>query len=177
MTAVITKILSAMMSVVVLLSGAFPALFGGKVYIDPYGDEVYIGDFHGFNEPRVFNDYETLSKVGAGGCLVYGLPEEYKSDFFENNSLVIFSVDMSHKDYRIWVKSVVENGDTLEVEYTVITDRRMHALLYQRYSSEIIIETSKNIKNVKVTKDELTVPFNVEWIDQNPHMYFDEMFI
>lgn len=172
MTAILLKLFSGVMSIVVFLSGAFPALFNGKQHINPYGNEVYIGDFHAFSEPKIFDNKEALKNIHVNSCHVYGLPEEYESDFFEEKSLVILSVDMSHDDYRIWVKSVAEIGDTLEVEYSVITDGRMHAMLYQHYSSEIIIETSKNIKNVKIIKDEIIVPFNVEWIEQDPLMLF-----
>ena len=172
MTAIIMKILSAFMSIVVFLSGAFPALFRDKEYIDPYGDEVYIGEFHSFNEPEIFNDYETLRKVRGNTCHVYGLPEIYETEYFEENSLVIFSVERQHEDYRIWIKSVAEVGDTLEVEYTVITDGTMHDMLYHSYSSEVRIETSKNIKNVELKESEIVVPFDIEYIDQDPLMLF-----
>lgn len=46
MTVILVKFLSSIMSVVVFLSGVFPAFFGGKEYIDPYGDEVYIGQLN-----------------------------------------------------------------------------------------------------------------------------------
>lgn len=154
------------------LSGMFPALFGGKEYIDPYGEDVHIGDFYYFYQPRIFNDYETLREVRGIGCVVYGLPEEYEREYFENNALVIFSVEMPHDDYRIWVKSVAEVGDTLEVEYSIITDGRMHAMLYERYTSEVIIETSKNIKNVELKESENIIPFDIEYIDQDPLMLF-----
>lgn len=177
MTAILVKILSMLMSVVVFLSGTFPALFDGKQYINPYGDEVYIGEFYWHPTPKIYNDYETLSKAGGIGCIVYGLPERYDSEYFENNSLVIFSVEESHDDYRVWIKSVAENGDTLEVEYSVISDYRIHAAIYQRYISEVIIETSKNIKNVDLKRNDITVPFDIELIDQDPLMQFDAMFV
>lgn len=172
MTAILVKILSAMMSIVVFLSGTFPALFGGKEYIDPYGEEVYIGQFHWHPNPKIYNDYDTLRAIGGKGCLVYSLPEIYENEYFENNSLVIFSVEVPHDDYRIWIKSIAEVGDTLKVEYSVITDGRIHAMLYERYISEVIIETSKNIKNVELKKNDTVVPFNIELIDQDPLMLF-----
>lgn len=176
MTAILVKILSMLMSAVVFLSGTFPALFDGKQYIDPYGDEVHIGDFYYFHKPEIINDYETLSNIGSKGCIVYGLPERYDSEYFKDNSLVIFSVKMSHEYFRIWVKSVVENGDTLEVEYGVVEDYVLHALIVNEQTSEIIIETSKNIKNVELVRSDITVPFDIKYIDQDPTTYFDEFY-
>lgn len=175
MTAIIVKTLSAVMSVVVFLSGMFPALFGGKVYIDPYGEETHIGQFHYHHQPKIYDNRETLMKLGNGpGCIVYSMPEKYEEEYFENNSLVIFSVERQHKDYRIWIKSIAEVGDTLEVEYSVITDGTMHDTLYHSYTSEVIIETSKNIKNVELKESEIVVPFDIEYIDRDPFVLFSD---
>lgn len=123
---------------------------------------------------KIYNDYDSLRELGNNiGCSVYSLPEKYEKEYFENNSLVIFSVTRQHNDYRIWIKSVAEVGDTLEVEYSVITDGTMHDTLYHLYASEVIIETSKNIKNVELKESEIVVPFDVEYIDQDPFMLFE----
>lgn len=175
MTAVLLKLFSGVMSIVVFLSGMFPALFDGKKYINPYGKEVYIGQFHYHYRPVVYDDYSALKEIGNNpGCIVYSLPEKYEKEYFEENSLVIFSVEMQHNDYRIWIKSVAEVGDTLEVEYSVITDGKIHAMLYSLYTSEVIIETSKNIKNIELKESEIVVPFDIEYIDQDPFMLFSD---
>lgn len=172
MTAIIMKIISAVMSVVVLISGAFPGLFGGKTYINPYGDEVHICSFYYFPEPKVISDYQTFSTLHYGGCLVYGAPEEYDSEFFETKSLVCFSVQEPQENFRVWVKSVSEKGDTLEVEYCVIREEGMYAMLYRTFECEIIIEVSKNIKNVKLIPSEKTVSFDVEKLPlEFPELY------
>ncbi|MBE6819457.1 MAG: hypothetical protein E7516_00185 [Ruminococcaceae bacterium] len=155
------KLISFFISVIVFLSGTFPVLFDGKVYINPYGDEVHICEYYYFPETKVFSERETFSKYGGNGCMVYEPPEEYNSEYFENKSLVCFSV-METQDFRVWIKSITEDGDTLNVEYCVIKDTKLHAQLYTVYSCEIFIEVSKNIKNINLISSEKTIPFDVE---------------
>ncbi len=40
MTAILSKLFSLVMTIIVSLSSAYPSLFDGEVYIDPNGDKV-----------------------------------------------------------------------------------------------------------------------------------------
>ena len=172
MAAVLLKFVSALMSVIVFLSGAYPALFGGKQYINPYSDDVHVCEFYWFSSPRIISDYETFKNLGSGGCIVYDAPEDYDSEFFKTKSLACFSIEKDHDDFRVFIKSIKENGDTLDVEYCVISDNSIHALIYSVYTCEILIEVSKNIKNINLIQSEKTVYFDVEKLPlEHPEPY------
>lgn len=155
MSAIIIKILSAAMSVVVFLSGTFPVAFGGNKYINPYGEEVFIGDFYYFPEPEVISDRETFSELGYGGSIRYDSPKEYD---FETSSVAAFSVEMSHSHFKIIIKSIYENGDTLFVDY-IIVEPELHDMMYNRTVTGVVIETSKNIKNIELTSQKVSSLF------------------
>lgn len=172
MTGLLLKFVSAFMSVIVFLSGTFPALFDGKQYINPYGDEVHICEFYYFPQPKVISDYETFSNLGSGGCIVYLPPEDYDSEFFETKSLACFSIEKDHEDFRVFIKSIKENGDTLDVEYCVISDMSIRAGIYSVYTCEILIEVSKNIKNINLISSEKTIYSDVEKLPlEHPEPY------
>ena len=65
MAIILSKIFAGIMSVVVMLSGWFPALFGGKEYIDPYSSDVLVSSeicFTDIKKPMVITDHETALK-------------------------------------------------------------------------------------------------------------------
>ncbi len=175
MAAVLLKFVSALMSVIVFLSGAFPALFGGKQYINPCGDDVHVCNFYYFPGPEIISDYETFSNLGSGGCIVYDAPEDYDSEFFETKSLACFSLMNEENDFRVFIKSIKENGDTLDVDYCLINEySTIHALIGigTYYECDIIIEVSKNIKNINLIQSEKTVYFDVEKLPlEHPEPY------
>lgn len=162
MAAILLKLASAFMSVIVFFSGTFPVLFDGKQYINPYSDDVHVCEFYYFPQPEVISDYETFSNLGRGGCIVYDAPEDYDSEFFKTKSLACFSVKKDHEDFRVFIKSIKENGDTLDVEYCVISDTSIHAAIYSVYTCEILIEVSKDIKNINLISSEKTISYDVE---------------
>lgn len=172
MAAILIKISSTFMSLIVFISGVFPGLFGGKQYISPYSDDVHVCEFYYFPQPKVISDYETFENIGSGGCIVYLPPEDYDSEFFKTKSLACISVKRDHEDFRVFIKSIKENGDTLDVEYCVIRDNSIKESIYNVYTCEILIEVSKNIKNINLISSEKTVCFDVEKLPlEHPEPY------
>ena len=83
MTAVLFKIVSVFMSVIAFVSGMFPALFDGKVYIDPNGDKVTIIENVDIGDDAlVIKDYESFKALGDIGV-------SYDEELFETNNLAI----------------------------------------------------------------------------------------
>lgn len=172
MAAVLLKFVSALMSVIVFLSSTFPALFGGKQYINPYSDDVHVCEFYYFPSPRIISDYETFTNLDSGGCIVYMPPEDYESEFFENKSLACISLTKEDNDFRVFIKSIKENGDTLDVEYCLINENSTIHAPFSLYKCEILIEVSKNIKNINLISSEKTVYFDVEKLPlEHPKTY------
>lgn len=134
----LTKLLSAIMSIVVFLSGAFPALFGGKEYIDPNGSQVTIVDANAAYDTAIINDYEAFIALGNIGVA-------YDEEFFNNNSLAILTVEYQDGD-EFLIKSVCKNGTKIEIDYIII-DKNL-TYIYAPIYKTIIVETSKDIKIV-----------------------------
>ena len=79
------------MSLIVLLSNAFPALFGGKIFVDPNGDAVTIVENVDIGyENIVISDYEAFKALGDVGV-------SYDEKFFETNNLAVFSVEYDER--------------------------------------------------------------------------------
>lgn len=161
MAAVLLKFVSALMSVIVFLSGAFPALFGGKQYINPYGDDVLIGDdspfyISGIDSPVVISDYET-AKYYAEKCFLEA--DDINEIFFENYNMVYIPVIIPNLANEVYVNSIAENSNVLEVEYSIVHDTCIGGTMLS--FSSILVCTSKNITQVEVNKKSITVPFCV----------------
>ena len=93
MAIILSKIFAGIMSVVITLSGMFPALFGGREFIDPNGVDVsaFRGlSFSGIGEATVIGDYEAFMKHFDAE----EKEEAYKS-FFEESNLVVIPVTLS----------------------------------------------------------------------------------
>ncbi len=147
MTAIIMKILSAIMSVVVFLSGMFPALFGGKVYIDPNGNEVtVVGDIDIGEENLIINDYDEFKKLGDIGI-------NYSEDFFEEKSLAVATIKMQEDD-KLYILSIFAEGTNVEMEYLIDYGQGLAAQLGKIYMPDdktVFIEIDKNIQLFKTT--------------------------
>ncbi len=137
MTAIFLKLISAVMSVVVFLSGTFPGLFGGKEYIYPNGDGVTITDKWISNEllhdSIVIKDYEAYKALGDIGV-------DYNAEYFEENALAIITLDYQIGD-EIYVKSIYKNGKVYEIEYYYL-DHNLTMLCQPTYMTFIIEATN-----------------------------------
>lgn len=142
MTAVLLKVLSGVMSVIVMLSGAFPALFGGKVYIDPNGDKVTVVDGVDIGDDAlVIKDYESFRALGDLGVT-------YDEKFFETNSLAVFTKE-HHCEYEFSLVSVsIRDGKYVDAKY-YIDNRGFVAAWYSPTFKTVIIETSKDVISVR----------------------------
>lgn len=146
MTAIIMKILSAMMSIVVFISGAFPALFNGKEYIDPNGDDVTIVDGVDIGDDAlVIKDYESYKALGDIGV-------SYDEKFFETKSLAVFTKEYHSEDEFYLVSVSVKDGKYVDAKY-YIEDKSL-AMLYSAAFKTVIIETSKDIISIRPSKAE-----------------------
>lgn len=147
MTAIIVKTLSAVMSVVVFLSGMFPALFGGKVYIDPNGNEVtVVSDINIGEENLIINDYDEFEKLGDIGI-------NYSEDFFEEKSLAVATIKMQEDD-KLYILSIFAEGTNVEMEYLIDYGQGLAAQLGKIYMPDdktVFIEIDKNIQLFKTT--------------------------
>ena len=115
MTAVLFKIVSVFMSVIAFVSGMFPALFDGKVYIDPNGDKVTIIDCLDIDigdDALVIKDYESYKALGDLGVT-------YDEEFFETSNLAIFSQEHHSADDFYLVSVSIRDGKYMDVKYYI----------------------------------------------------------
>lgn len=146
MTAIIMKILSAMMSIVVFLSGAFPALFGGKEYIDHNGDKVTVVDGVDIGDDAlVIKDYESYKALGDIGV-------SYDEEFFKTNNLAVFTKEYHVEDDFYLISVCVTDGRNMDVKY-YIEDNSLAAWYSPAYKT-VLVETSKDISSLRPVNSE-----------------------
>lgn len=142
MTAIFLKLISAVMSVVVFLSGTFPGLFGDREYIYPGGDGVTIidkkisDDF--INDSVIIKDYESYEALGDFGV-------NYDAKYFEENALAIITLEYQTGD-EIFIKSIYKDGAVYEIEYYYFDNNL--TLLYSPEYMTFIIETTKDTRQI-----------------------------
>lgn len=134
----LTRLISAVMSVVVFLSGAFPALFSGKEYINPNGDKVTVIDSAVANDTLIIKDHEAFKALGDVGVV-------YDEAFFNENALAVITVEYQNGD-EFYLKSICKNVTKIEVEYMVV-DKNL-TYIYSPVYKTIIVETGKDITAV-----------------------------
>ena len=149
MAAILLKVFSAVMSVVVTLSGTFPALFGNKAYIDPVENTEILG---GVEEIIVITDFETADSV-----LNINESAKFDEEFFKSNNLVCIPVTLPSTSYKVFVSSIAEKGDTAEIKYSLVTDGCVGAAMICRET--ICVAVSKNIEKVEASGMKIVVPF------------------
>ncbi len=138
MTAIFLKLISAVMSVIVFLSGTFPALFGGREYVYPNGDEVTIIDKNISRDSIIIKDYESFEALGDIGV-------DYDAEYFEENALAIITLEYQTGD-ELFVKSIYKDGAVYEIEYYCF-DYNL-TMLYSPEYMTFIIETTKDTRLV-----------------------------
>lgn len=146
MTAIIMKFLSAFMSIVVFLSGAFPALFGGKVFIDPDGDRVTIVDDVDIgDENLIISDFESFKALGVTGL-------SYDEEFFKENSLAASTFKLTKGD-ELYITSITVDGRNAEMKYLVDPYDGLAAQiqLYMPDIKTVFIEVDKDVVLLKTT--------------------------
>lgn len=149
MAAILLKVFSVVMSVVVTLSGTFPALFGNKIYIDPVENTEILG---GVEEIIVITDFETADSV-----LNINESVKFDEEFFKSNNLVCVPVTFPSTSYKVFVSSIAEKGDTAEIKYSLVTDGCVGAAMICRET--ICVAVSKNIEKVEASGMKIVVPF------------------
>lgn len=138
MAAILIKVSYVFMSLIVLLSSAFPALFGGKTYIDPNGDSVTIVENVDIgDEDLVITDYETFKALGDVGVT-------YDEAFFETNNLAVFSVEYDER-YTFYLTSVWVDGKNIESRFYVDPPKGVITMLYMPTHRTVFIETTKDV--------------------------------
>ncbi len=156
MAAILLKVFSVVMSVLVTLSGTFPLLFGNRVFSDPvYGSFVDDGTFFSvgsLGEATIISDYETAKNV-----FNEEQREELNEKYFEKGNMVLFSVTIPNSSCKVFVNSIAECGDTVEIGYSLVRDGCVGATVMS--SVTVAVAVSKNIENVKLNESEVFVTF------------------
>ncbi len=134
MQIVFLKIVSAVMSFVVALSGAFPFLFAGRDYISPKDDSVRIIDKNivdGFLIIKDYQSYKELEDIGV----------DYNEEFFEEKVLAIATIEYQTGD-EIYIKSIYKKETVYTIEYYHIDNNltMTHSPEYMTF----IIEANKD---------------------------------
>ncbi|MBR3781152.1 MAG: hypothetical protein IKK63_08135 [Clostridia bacterium] len=134
MTAIFFKLVSAVMSVVVFLSGTFPGLFGGREYIYPDGGGVTITDKLVSRDSVIIKDYEAFEALGDIGV-------DYDAKYFEENALAIITLEYQNGD-DFFIKSIYKEGTVYEIEYYEFN--YILTAIYNPVYVTVIIETTKD---------------------------------
>ncbi len=157
MAIILSKIFAGIMSVVITLSGMFPALFGGREFIDPNSDKVSVVSSFGYNDvdkAEVITDYETFNNLlGAkenGG---------FNESFFEESNLAVIPVTIPNSACRVFVESVAEKNNKVIVSYSVVRDGCFGATVMS--TDIILIAVSKDVEKVRAYEKNMIVPFCV----------------
>lgn len=158
MALILSKLFAGIMSVVVMLSGMFPALFGGKEYIDPYSSDVLVSSeisFADIEEPMVITDHETaLKHFEENG--------ELNEKFFEESNLVAIPVTIPNSVCKVFVESVSVKDDKVTIKYSVVRDECIGVTVMS--ADIIMIAVDKDVKEVEITEKSVTVPFCIHGV-------------
>lgn len=155
MQILLVKMISLIMPVVVLLSGAFPSLFGGKEYINPDSDAVQIVAKEVTKDGAIIKDYESFAALGDLGLA-------YSKEFFENNSLAVITAEYQDGD-ELYLKSIYKDGTEIKIEYIVI-ESNLTALYCPAYVTWVV-EVEKDVESVQAIENDEYDKFNFVLID------------
>ena len=139
------KASSIFMSLIVLLSNAFPALFGGKIFVDPNGDAVTIVENVDIGyENIVISDYEAFKALGDVGV-------SYDEKFFETNNLAVFSVEYDER-YTFYLTSICIDGKNMEARFYIDPPKGVITMNYMPTHKTVFIETTKDVTMLRSVK-------------------------
>ena len=145
MAALLIKASSIFMSLIVLLSNAFPALFGGKIFVDPNGDAVTIVENVDIGDENiVISDYEAFKALGDVGV-------SYDEKFFETNNLAVFSVEYDER-YTFYVTSICIDGKNMEARFYIDPTKGVITMNYMPTHKTVFIETTKDVTMLRSVK-------------------------
>ena len=143
--ALLIKASSIFMSLIVLLSNAFPALFGGKIFVDPNGDAVTIVEKVDIGDENiVISDYEAFKALGDVGV-------SYDEKFFETNNLAVFSVEYDER-YTFYVTSICIDGKNMEARFYIDPPKGVITMNYMPTHKTVFIETTKDVTMLRSVK-------------------------
>lgn len=143
--ALLIKASSIFMSLIVLLSNAFPALFGGKIFVDPNGDAVTIVEKVDIGDENiVISDYEAFKTLGDVGV-------SYDEKFFETNNLAVFSVEYDER-YTFYLTSICIDGKNMEARFYIDPPKGVITMNYMPTHKTVFIETTKAVTMLRSVK-------------------------
>ncbi len=143
--ALLIKASSIFMSLIVLLSNAFPALFGGKIFVDPNGDAVTIVENVDIGDENiVISNYEAFKALGDVGV-------SYDEKFFETNNLAVFSVEYDER-YTFYVTSICIDGKNMEARFYIDPPKGVITMNYMPTHKTVFIETTKDVTMLRSVK-------------------------
>ena len=145
MAALLIKASSIFMSLIVLLSNAFPALFGGKIFVAPNGDAVTIVENVDIGDENiVIRDYEAFKALGDVGV-------SYDEKFFETNNLAVFSVEYDER-YTFYLTSICIDGKNMEARFYIDPPKGVITMNYMPTHKTVFIETTKDVTMLRSVK-------------------------
>ena len=134
MQIIVLKIISAVMSVIIMLSNAFPALFAGREYVDLNGGSVSVVEKNVVIGSLIIKDYQSYKELGDIGV-------DYTEEYFENNALAISTIEYQTGD-EIYIRSIYKEGTVYTVEYYYF-EKNITTVYSPEYMT-FIIETTKD---------------------------------
>lgn len=134
MQIMVLKLMSAIMSVVIMLSGAFPFLFAGREYVNPNDDSVSVVEKSIVDGSLIIKDYQSYIELGDIGV-------DYTEEYFKNNALAISTIEYQTGD-EIYIKSIYKKETKYTIEYYYL-DKNMTTIYSPEYMT-FIIEASKD---------------------------------
>lgn len=163
MEALLLKLLSVILSALMFLNNAFSFVLPEEPVENVtgiYGAELFETD----EEVTVISDYVSWYNAVDKNSSLY---EKYDWKFFFNRNIVLLTVELPNQGYTVRVDSVSENGEILEIAYTLIEGSGDYG---KSVGYEVIlIETSKNIKTVSATEETVN---NIPEIIPSDNHYF-----
>ncbi len=120
-----------------------------KPIIIPSDNHYFVADFSfSVDAPVLVDSFSALSALSKS--VPFDLLK-YDDIYFQKENLAVIPVVLPDSSYKITVDSVTENGDIIEVDYTVSSDGEFEEA--KKISKLIFVETSKNITEISANEN------------------------
>ncbi len=156
MGGLIRGFVASLLMISTFITASMTSIFDGKKPIYPESNDVFVYEYTTIYcekkeyDVRVITSFEEWTECYEKYFHSSETLNQYNnSSFFEENNIVVLSVSIGGV-YKPYIKSIVENGNTLEVEcgqYLFIEE----SVPFAYDVDSILITTSKNITQADVT--------------------------
>lgn len=152
MEAILLKVLSMLLSALMILNNLFSFIYPQEPVennVTVYGSELFETEEKDGTVSLIADYVSWIQTVDKNS----GLYEKYDWKFFFNRNIALVTVELPNPGYTLEVASVSENGENLELSYTLTEGEGEFTDVL--CCKVILVETSKAIKNVSASGEKI----------------------